>query len=597
MRKILSAIAAVTLAATMAACTSDEEPNGNGSNMALSDDCTPIVVGTSSEKVNLMEELGKEFKNSDAAKGLDNCVTVYPINVPSGKGSEILASTPDEWPDLEEAFYPTMWSPASSTWVERVQAAGGQRYIGDSKSFAQTPVVFGIPESMATALGYPQKDVSIKQIEALINDRQGWGKVGKPLWGLFKIAKTNPNTSTTGMNMILMQSYANAGKVKGLTPADVAKAKEFNRTFESGAIHYGDTTGNVLTTLYNNSNGGGSSYVSAIALEETSLFNYNKGNPDSHTVQPGETLTPPSEKLVAVYPSEGSLWSDNPIVALNAPWVTAEQKAASVAFAEFVQTKAAQEILPKYGFRPVDKSVDASKELTKDLGIDLKRPTKTLEAPTAAVVSAAIDQWAEVRKPSAVLELIDISGSMDESIGGGETRLTAAVKGAQSTLGNLRSNDKIGIWAFTTGVESSVGKNIVSVRDFAPLASDKEKLSSAIGDLNGARKGGTPLWDSVATAYDYMQKNAEPGRINAIVVLSDGEDTDSKTSLDSLLVKVNSKTEGGDDAAVRIFTIAYSSGADKSALARLSEASGGQTFDASNPQQIGEIFAKVMNNF
>ena len=96
-------------------------------------------------------------------------------------------------------------------------------------------------------------------------------------------------------------------------------------SFEECVIHYGDTTGKVLTTLYDETqNGaGGSGYVSAVALEETSLLNYNQGNPDSHTVQPGETLTPPKEKLVAVYPEGGSMWSDNPVTVLGADWVTA----------------------------------------------------------------------------------------------------------------------------------------------------------------------------------------------------------------------------------------------------------------------------------
>ena len=73
-------------------------------------------------------------------------------------------------------------------------------------------------------------------------------------------------------------------------PASVAAAAEFSRVFEECVIHYGDTTGKVLTTLYDETqNGtGGSGYVSAVALEETSLLNYNQGNPDSHTVQPGE---------------------------------------------------------------------------------------------------------------------------------------------------------------------------------------------------------------------------------------------------------------------------------------------------------------------
>ena len=60
---------------------------------------------------------------------------------------------------------------------------------------------------MASALGYPKKAISLKTIENLITDSRG-GSVGKPLWGSFKIAKTNPNTSTTGLEMILMQAYA-----------------------------------------------------------------------------------------------------------------------------------------------------------------------------------------------------------------------------------------------------------------------------------------------------------------------------------------------------------------------------------------------------
>ena len=32
------------------------------------------------------------------------------------------------------------------------------------------------------------------------------------------------------------------------------------------------------------------------------------------------------QKLVAIYPEEGTFYSDNPYLVLNAPWVSAEQK-------------------------------------------------------------------------------------------------------------------------------------------------------------------------------------------------------------------------------------------------------------------------------
>ena len=338
--------------------------------------------------------------------------------------------------------------------------------VVDSSPFTHTPVVFGVPETMAKALGWPGAEIGIADFAKLCSDPEGWGSVGKPLWGSFKISKTNPNTSTTGLSTILMQSYEASGKTSDLTAADVTAAADFSRVFEECVIHYGDTTGKVLARLYDQTqNGtGGSGYVSAIALEETSLLNYNQGNPDSHTVQPGEKLTPPKEKLVAVYPKGGSLWSDNPVTVLGAPWVTDVQREAGLAFAAFLQTESAQKILPEYGFRPLDESVPLGELFTEKYGVDPAKPTVTLPKPDVDVVSTAIDQWTQIRKPSSVLEVIDISGSMDDPIGDGRSKLDGAIEGAQKTLGHFRRTDEVGVWAFTTGLQSPAGDNVAVVR-------------------------------------------------------------------------------------------------------------------------------------
>ena len=105
-----------------------------------------------------------------------------------------------------------MWSPASTVWTNRVASIAGEQVVAGAESFAKTPVVFGMPESMARALGYPDQPVSMQQIHDLIQNPDGWGSVGKPTWGSFKIAKTNPNSSTTGMSMLLMQAYTASAK-------------------------------------------------------------------------------------------------------------------------------------------------------------------------------------------------------------------------------------------------------------------------------------------------------------------------------------------------------------------------------------------------
>ncbi len=595
----MGAVIAAALLSLTGCFGSDAEPDTVGGGDFADDGCTNVVVATSSEKVNMLDALAKAFKESPEAAALDTCATVRPINVSSGEATRILTAGGD-WPDENERRWPSLWSPASTVWTERVAAAASPALVGEPVSFTHTPVVFGVPETMARALGWPGAEIGISDFERLCSDPAGWGSVGKPLWGSFKISKTNPNTSTTGLSAILMQSYEASGKTADLTTADVSAAEDFSRVFEECVIHYGDTTGKVLATLYDETqNGaGGSGYVSAVALEETSLLNYNQGNPDSHTVQPGEKLTPPKEKLVAVYPSGGSMWSDNPVTVLGADWVTAEQATAGAAFVAFLQTAAAQRILPEYGFRPLDESVPLGDLFTEAYGVDPAKPAVTLPRPEVDVVSAAIDQWTQIRKPSSVLEVVDVSGSMDDPIGDGRSKLDGAIEGAQSTLGHFRSTDEVGIWIFTTGMSSPEGEGISVLREVSPLASDGEALRSSLDDLRFVNRQGTPLYDAVAAAYDEMIKRAEPGRINAIVVLSDGQDTDSKISLDSLVAKIGKSAREGDEAApVRVFPIAYGEGADTGALQRIAEATGGQWFDASDPARIDLVFASVINNF
>ena len=600
-RRTSAALATAAIAAlVLTACTGGDGGDEIEGDQGFPDDgCTHVTVATSSEKVNMLDELAAAFKESPEHEALDTCATVRPTNVSSGNAARYLTAGED-WPSDDRDLWPTLWSPASTVWTDRVAAAASANLVGEPVSFTRTPVVFGMPEPMAKALGWPDEPISISDLEQLCQDPDGWGSVGKEIWGAFKISKTNPNTSTTGLSTILMQSYEASGKSADLTAADVDAAAEFSRVFEECVIHYGDTTGNVLSTLYDETQNGsnGSAYVSAVALEETSLLNYNQGNPDSHTVQPGETLTPPKTKLVAVYPSGGSMWSDNPITVLGADWVTLEQRTAGEAFAAFLQTEAAQTILPEYGFRPLDESVPLGDLFTPNYGVEPEQPSVTLPKPAVDVISAAIDQWTQVRKPSSVLELIDISGSMDDPIGDGRSRLDGAIEGAQTTLDHFRSTDEIGVWAFTTGVSSEAGNGIQVLRDVEALGADGERLGSSLDDLRYAQRNGTPLYDAIDLAYEEMKERAEPGRINAIVVLSDGEDTDSSTSLDSLIAKIGQSTkEGGDDAPVRIFPIAYGEGADTSALQRIADATGGQLFDASDAERIDLVFASVINNF
>jgi Ca-activated chloride channel family protein len=250
-------------------------------------------------------------------------------------------------------------------------------------------------------------------------------------------------------------------------------------------------------------------------------------------------------------------------------------------------------VLVGFGFRPVDPAAKLGGLITEENGVDPAKPAVRLEKPSVPVISAATRQWEDVRKPSIVLELIDISGSMKESAGEGSnmSRMDGAVSSAIDTLDHFRPTDKLGVWAFTTDIPN----NIAELRAVAPLGGDRENLAQEIKKL--APMNGTPLYDAISVAHKKMKESAAPGSINAIIVLSDGEDSGSKIGLDDLKRQLRGPSEGDDPAPVRIFPIVYGQDAPPDALREIAEASGGQVFNASDPRRINLVFRSVVNNF
>ena len=63
-----------------------------------------------------------------------------------------------------------------------------------------TPLVIAMPKPMADALGYPETPIGWADIARLATSDEGWAAYGHPEWGAFKLGKTNPNFSTSGLS-------------------------------------------------------------------------------------------------------------------------------------------------------------------------------------------------------------------------------------------------------------------------------------------------------------------------------------------------------------------------------------------------------------
>ncbi|HZU92010.1 MAG TPA: hypothetical protein VFF85_00205, partial [Microbacterium sp.] len=124
LRRTPVAIAATALIAlVLSACTPGDDTGTDTEGQGFpSDGCTHVTIATSSEKVNMLDELAEAFKDSPEHEGLKTCATVRPINVSSGNAARYLTAG-DDWPSDDRDLWPTLWSPASTVWTDRVAAA------------------------------------------------------------------------------------------------------------------------------------------------------------------------------------------------------------------------------------------------------------------------------------------------------------------------------------------------------------------------------------------------------------------------------------------------------------------------------------------
>jgi Ca-activated chloride channel homolog len=569
---------------------------------AAAADCITVDMDVSPEKVDLLTDLAKRFNDSDRANVDGECIAVRVAKKSSGEGASLLA---EDWPDPKaNGPRPVVWSPAASAWGEVVnqrRADQGKKAIAPTgKPFMLTPLVIAMPQPMAEALGYPNTPIGYADILRLANDPAGWGAFGHPEWGPFRLGKTNPNFSTSALNATIAQYYAASGKTSGLTLEDLnlPDVDAFARTIESSVVHYGDTTLTFLNNLYRaDRRGTGLTYVSAVAVEEKSVVDFNKGNPDG-ILDPGEKPKPPRVPLVAIYPKEGTLFSDNPFFTVDAPWVSAKEKKAAAKFEQYVQQPANQKRVLRFGFRPGNPQVAIGAPIDAKSGVDPNQPQTRLELPAPPVLVGLIDRWGQSRKSARVLMVIDVSGSMGEPAGGegGPTKLDLAKQAAVNALGQFKPEDDVGLWIFSTGISRNDPTDYLELVPIAPIGVQREAVAGKINDLVPTQ--GTPLYTVTKAADDRLVDTFDAQRINAVLLLTDGKNEDDKNNdLDGLLRTLRARNEGQAANPVRVFPIAYGQDADLPTLKRIAEATNATVYDAVDPKSISKVFLAVVSNF
>jgi Ca-activated chloride channel family protein len=506
----------------------------------------------SPEKEKLLVPLIREFNREDGEAFVEGEV------VSSGEAQSKIA---------DGRLEPVIWSPASSLWGRLLNFDADRPLAADDNpSIVRTPLVIAMWEPFARALGWPRKQIGFEQVIRLARSNQGFAEFGHPEFGSFKYVHTNPDFSTSGLSAVVAEYYAATGKKEGLTEADIrnSKARRIVRDIERSIVHYGDTTLFIADQMRAN----GPGYASAVAMEEVTLLDFNKRRG-------------PQPKLVALYPPEGTFYSDNPFIVLNAPWVSTAQREAARRFGEFLAERISPEVAAGSGFRPADLDQEPVAPVSKENGVDPAQPERVLGLPEPRVLDRLKKTWREDRKPANVLLIVDTSGSMND-----ENRLVRAKEGLDVFFDQVGSQDSVGLTIFSDRIQPLI--------PVGPFAENEEQLRNTVQDL--IADGGTAIYDATINGFDQVRSQASPERITAVVLLTDGEDTDSAASAEQAVQAV--KAQGDSNNQVRVFTIAYSAGAvgAAEALEAIAQASGGQPYEG-DTEDIETVYRSISSFF
>lgn len=288
-----------------------------------------FTVAYSSEKERWMEGIREPFVQWYQASfpGERVRVNFFPV----GSRESIIAI-------LNGQYKPAIWSPAASIWVPYMNYLYAQSGLGTgpitstNKTIVYSPIVVASWESVVTEHG--------------INSLQAMHDLAALEPSPIKLAHTDPRLSNSGFCAIVMAIAAAARK----NSTDLVYADLLNSTiqswvgqFESTAVQYGKSTGYLIKSMLQSGPAG----ITTAILYENLVIDWAR-----------EAKARWNQRIIAVYPDEGSIHSDHPFCILDgAPWMNPRLLEVSQRFLAFLDRQDVQEMATTFGFRLYNTSI------------------------------------------------------------------------------------------------------------------------------------------------------------------------------------------------------------------------------------------------
>lgn len=447
-----------------------------------------------------------------------------------------------------DAHRPDVWIPDSSLWVRKAADAGAT-VLTPPTSIAGSPVVLALSPSAARSaqVGPTTADATQKVLASRSTPHPV--RIGLP----------EPNRSASAV--------AALAQIRAQLSTEPDGRAAITWAMRSTPTGLPTDARQLLSRLADDPN-------TAVPVTEQAVFAHNQS---ANGVD-----------AVATYLPAGGAQLDYPYVVMTSDTSTA---AAAADLLAHVTSETGRQLLADDGFR--DANGHARRPLSNAAGVDpsdrhdavVSSPSILKDVTRSVVIS---------NQPSRTLAILDVSGSMSaEAPGTDETRLDLAKDAAQRGLALYPPDSEIGLWIFSRTLTADT-----DYREVVPIGPLTQKENGITGDKRIAEAldtvqvnpdGGTGLYDTTLSAVRLMRARWDPQRVNTVLILSDGENDDQGSiSLPDLLTTLTAEQNPGHP--VPVITIAFGPESDVDAMEQISKTTGGASYVARNPADVGEIF-------
>ncbi|WP_309116135.1 substrate-binding domain-containing protein [Saccharothrix sp.] len=329
-----------------------------------------------------------------------------------------------------------------------------------------------------------------------------------------------------------------------------------------GARQLAADSAELTVSLRKLSAGVGASDGPAVALSEQALLKHNRDGA--------------GKRLVPVYP-------DPAVPALDYPFTVLPQArdrdTAQALLSALLETPLPGDLRSPDGHAAAEQVVER---------------VEPVAVPEPDVVDEVLNQWAVINLSGRLHILLDVSGSMGQAVPGtGKNRMAVTVGAAEAGFGIVKSTTKVGVWLFSTNLDGDRDH-----RELLPVKTVAEHLASGspekLRSVRAIEGGATGLYDSVLAGYRSARENWESGRLNVVVVMTDGRNEDpAGISRETLLAELAALQD--PRRPLPVVALGIGGDADLAELTEIASATGGKAFTTPDPAAISGIFHTALS--